>query len=66
MEHARILPGLDKIQLTVSVTQSAARKLYASLGFHAYGVEPRALQVNEQFFDEELMSFDVSAGERKS
>jgi RimJ/RimL family protein N-acetyltransferase len=59
LEHGRALPGLKKIQLTVSVTQPAARKVYLSLGFRVYGVEPQALHVNGEYFDEELMLFDL-------
>ncbi len=41
LEEARRLPGLRKIHLTVSLDQPAARKLYSSLGFRSYGVDPR-------------------------
>ena len=59
LNHGRALPGLEKIQLTVSATQQAARKVYLSLGFRVYGAELRALQVNGEYFDEELMLFDL-------
>jgi RimJ/RimL family protein N-acetyltransferase len=59
LNHGRALPALEKIQLTVSATQQAARKVYLSLGFRVYGAEPRALQVNAEYFDEELMFFDL-------
>lgn len=59
LEHARTLPGVDKIQLTVSVTQPAARKVYLDLGFRIYGVEPRAMLVNNEYIDQELMIFDL-------
>ena len=53
--HAESLPGLVQMQLSVVSTQEAARHLYRALGFEAYGVEPRALKVREQYLDEELM-----------
>ena len=59
LEHGRALPGLEKIQLTVSVTQPAARSVYLSLGFRVYGVEPRALHLSGEYLDEELMLFDL-------
>jgi ribosomal protein S18 acetylase RimI-like enzyme len=59
LEHARTLPGVDKIQLTVSVTQPTARKVYLDLGFRIYGVEPRAMSVNNEYIDQELMIFDL-------
>ncbi len=59
LEHGRALPRLEKIQLTVSASQPAARCVYLSLGFRVYGVEPRALHVNGEYLDEELMLFDL-------
>ena len=59
LEHGRTLPGLEKIQLTVSETQAAARKIYLSLGFRVYGIEPKALHVNGEYLDDELMIFDL-------
>ena len=52
---ARMLPGLRRIHLDVSTTQSAARKLYASTGFASYGIEPEALQVGDRYMDQEHM-----------
>ena len=41
--------------LTVSAEQVAARRLYESLGFQAFGREPRALLVNGLYVDEDYM-----------
>ena len=60
IERARTLPGVEKIQLTVSVTQSQARKLYAGLGFRIYGVEPQAICVEGRYFDEDRMFLDLA------
>ena len=49
------VPGLLQVRLSVSVTQLAARRLYTAQGFRVYGLEPRALRVNGQDVDDELM-----------
>lgn len=55
LDWARAVPDLRQIQLSVSLPQTAARRLYAAQGFKVYGLEPRAMQVNGQDVDEELM-----------
>jgi RimJ/RimL family protein N-acetyltransferase len=60
LERARQLPRLAQVRLSVSVTQVAARKLYASFGFRGFGVEPQAMQVNGAFIDEEQMVLPIS------
>jgi ribosomal protein S18 acetylase RimI-like enzyme len=57
------LPNLKSIQLTVSVTQGAARGLYRKLGFRVFGVETRGLGIGGEFVDEELMILDLDVGE---
>src|SRR5690606_11234690 len=47
--------GLEQIHLTVVSNNKPATRLYASLGFEVYGIEPHALKVDEQYFDEDLM-----------
>ncbi len=59
IETARTLPDLTSIQLTVSVTQDAARGLYRKLGFRIFGIEPRALGIGGKFVDEEQMVLDL-------
>ncbi len=59
LKEARALQGLRKIHLTVSLDQPAARKLYSSLGFQSYGVEPEALNADGRYLDEELMFLDL-------
>jgi RimJ/RimL family protein N-acetyltransferase len=56
IERARNIPGLALIRLTVSTTQAAARKLYASCGFRVTGIEPKAMLVTGEFVDEEQMT----------
>ena len=55
LEKARALQGLSSILLTVATTQGSARKLYLSLGFRSFGIEPRAVSVNGQYIEEEHM-----------
>jgi ribosomal protein S18 acetylase RimI-like enzyme len=62
IETARTLPDLKSIQLTVSITQNAARGLYRKLGFRAFGVEPRGLGIGGEFVDEEHMILDLDVG----
>ncbi|HEY2460752.1 MAG TPA: GNAT family N-acetyltransferase [Candidatus Acidoferrum sp.] len=62
IEKAKTLPGLVAIQLSVGTTQTAARKLYAGLGFRPWGCEPRALQIGEKYVDEEHMVLDLDRG----
>jgi len=52
---ARQCDGLRSIVLSVSETQTGARRLYERLGFQTYGVEPGALQVGDRYLDEEFM-----------
>lgn len=55
IRHARMIDGLEQILLVVAATQEGPRKLYESLGFRRYGVEPRSLKVNGEYIDDELM-----------
>jgi RimJ/RimL family protein N-acetyltransferase len=59
LELARPQPGLEQIILAVSTGRAAARKLYLSLGFKPYSIEPHALKVDGVYVDEEWMSLDV-------
>ena len=63
---ARAVPGLLQLQLGVSVTQTAARGLYAAQGFTVYGLERRALRVNGQDVDEEHMVCFLDEGGEQS
>jgi ribosomal protein S18 acetylase RimI-like enzyme len=61
IENARTLPELRVLCLSVTVGNEAARRLYRSLGFQMWGVEPLALKVGETCFDEEQMTLDLMA-----
>ena len=47
---------LRLVQLSVTVGNEAARRLYVRMGFQTYGIERRALLVGDSYFDEELMA----------
>ena len=47
--------GLEQVHLAVGAANPGARALYESLGFVAYGVEPRALKIGDAYVDEVLM-----------
>lgn len=57
---ARMIPGLERLNISVVAGNDRARNLYASLGFESYGVEPRALLVDGKYLDEEHMTLHVS------
>ena len=57
--RARSLPDLEQIQLGVVVTQTAARRLYVSLGFEPFGLEKRAVKIGDRYFDEEMMALQL-------
>jgi ribosomal protein S18 acetylase RimI-like enzyme len=51
--YARSLPGMRQLKLGVGAANTPARALYASRGFVSFGVEPEAICVDGQFFDED-------------
>ena len=55
IQRAKTIPGVEMLLLTVAVDQPAPRKLYASLGFRSFGVEPRGLKIGNDSHDEENM-----------
>jgi len=59
IETAKTLVGLNSIQLTVSVSQTAAHRLYEACGFRSFGREPRALGIDGQYVDEHHMVLEL-------
>jgi len=57
IEHAR--QKVEQLQLSVVSTNQPALRLYQSLGFQQYGLEPRALKHNGLYSDEILMFLDL-------
>ena len=56
LRRARQFPELEQVDLAVASRQKAAKKLYESLGFVAWGCEPNAVKVGEEYVDEEYMT----------
>lgn len=56
---ARAMPGVRSVGLSVIVVNEPARRLYLSAGFRAWGLEPHALQVSGEFYDEEYMLLEL-------
>ncbi len=50
------LPGLEQIQLSVTLGNEQALALYRQAGFEIYGREPAALKVDGRDYDELLLS----------
>jgi RimJ/RimL family protein N-acetyltransferase len=63
--HARTLPGLLQLQLTVLTTNAAAIHLYEQHGFTEFGRERRSLRLGDEDFDEAhmVLMLDGSNGE---
>jgi ribosomal protein S18 acetylase RimI-like enzyme len=55
IQEARTKDGLRQLILSVSTGNTAAEKLYGSLGFEIYGREPRATIITGQELDKWLM-----------
>lgn len=53
LQRGAAVDGIEQVMLSVAATQTAANKLYRSLGFEPFGREPRALKIGERFIDEE-------------
>lgn len=58
LERGLAIEGVEQILISVSTTQVAAARLYRSLGFEPFGLEPRALKIGDRFIDEEYMVLD--------
>jgi ribosomal protein S18 acetylase RimI-like enzyme len=59
LARVRRASGVEEVGLSVAVTQKAAMRLYASLGFKSYGRERRAIRVRRRYIEEELMALQL-------
>ena len=55
IRRASNMTGLEQISLGVISGNTYARSLYISLGFESYGLEKRAIIINGEYHDDELM-----------
>jgi ribosomal protein S18 acetylase RimI-like enzyme len=54
VRRAREIEGLEQITLVASANLPAQR-LYKSLGFESYGIEPHSLKIGDQYVNDVLM-----------
>ncbi len=59
IDYAQSLEGVRYLHLGVSVGNVSATRLYEAFGFETYGVEPVALVVEGEDFDEALMALEL-------
>jgi RimJ/RimL family protein N-acetyltransferase len=59
IEHAKQQAGLEVLLLTVTEGNITAHRLYSSLGFLEYGIEPDAMRVDGQPIGEILMQLKL-------
>jgi RimJ/RimL family protein N-acetyltransferase len=59
IEECRRHPELELLHLSVSVESDSAYRLYAQAGFRCYGVEPRAIRLEDRSIDVALMVLEL-------
>jgi ribosomal protein S18 acetylase RimI-like enzyme len=57
--RARLLPQITKLNISVMSPQTAAKAMYESLGFQAWGCEPRAMMIDGVSADETHMVLNL-------
>jgi ribosomal protein S18 acetylase RimI-like enzyme len=62
LELAQSLPALRQVKVSVNSSNAAAVALYERVGFRGYGVEPNALLVNGELYDETQMVCHIRGG----
>ncbi|NBI29650.1 GNAT family N-acetyltransferase [Chengkuizengella marina] len=55
IKRAKELDEVEQIYLSVNKDNEAAKKLYISLGFETFGIDKRALKIEDTYYDEEHM-----------
>lgn len=60
VDHARSLPGVSTVRLSVSSTAPNAQRLYERAGFRVWGTEPDSLRYNGQSATEYHMILQLS------
>lgn len=53
--RSKQMNGIEAIYLTVGAANQPAKNLYKSFGFATYGIDKKALKIDNTYFDEELM-----------
>ncbi len=60
LERLTQLPGVERVELAVTVGNDSALALYESFGFEIYGREPDALRIADTGYDEFHLSLKLS------
>ncbi len=60
VSRARNMPDLEQVMLSVVVPQKSAQKVYSSLGFEQFGLEPNSICVDQERVDEIYMVLRLS------
>jgi len=59
IDRIRTYSGMRQVQLAVGATQTAAERMYRSLGFETFGLERDAIKTSEEFVDEYWMALKL-------
>lgn len=59
LDLARSVLEIRQVNVTSNAANGAARKLYESVGFCAFGHEPRSMRIDGEWHDEVLMRLDL-------
>jgi len=59
LDLARSVAEIRQVNIIANAGNGPAQKLYESLGFRAYGREPRSMRIHGEWHDEVLMSLDL-------
>jgi len=54
INKAKTIGTIEKLNLTVVATNEKAKKLYTKLGFKVFGMEEKALKINNKYYNEEF------------
>ena len=60
LDEARRQPGLERLVLTVTQGNRAARELYAAFGFETFGVEADAIRIGDERYAKEHMAMSLA------
>jgi RimJ/RimL family protein N-acetyltransferase len=57
--RARATPGLEQLTLTVTASNERAARLYEMAGFRTFGLEERALKIDDRYYPKAHMMLDL-------
>lgn len=65
LAHARAIQGLEQLYLVVGEHNQTAQRLYHSLGFSVFGIEPRELKVDGRAYNGVHMWLNLQQSEKE-